>query len=399
MQLPSLFDILLENDLCQEIDLRAQVTLLDRPQVPTPMAERQQFLRQAVAAYGIDSCIRNPGDVATVYRGVTTRHFLEIQALYCDRLGRSAEVVMEIQKAKALNAGAKMIEDEAVWSICMYLNDRRQQSTTATIEQTDASWAIIVVSLPTGITAVNDSASLSFAVLIVDVSHDLVIAFRTAASEASTESTNMALYDALAATRRPSVSGQGGLVWHPPRTVLVDPSNTNPWLKKACAELGITATEASTREVVDQSKTVQLVRSVLSTPRLLAPHGMSVSKFELVFDRLLLIVQKIEPRRAATLNSESYSHLRGFSQDPAAMLPALRWLLPVVESRIADGAVLHRGLHYTHELLELWPDRLAQLRVSAEAEARAWVYFEHEVVCAASAAELRRTDGSLRPNR
>ena len=186
------------------------------------------------------------------------------------------------------------------------------------------------------------------------------IAFRTATSEASTESTNMALCDALAATRRPSISGQGGLVWHLPRIVLVDPSNTNSCLEKACAELAITATVASTQMVADRSRTVQLVRRFLSIPQLLSPHGMAVSKFELVFDRSLSTIQKIEPRRAAKLSSESFSHLRGFSQDPATMLPALRWLLPVVEARIADGSVLHRGLHYTHELLELWPGRLAQ---------------------------------------
>ena len=177
MQLASLLDIPLENDLCQEIDFRAQVKLLGRQEVPASMAERQRFLRQIVPVHGINACIRNPIDVAALYRGVTTKRFLEIQALYCDRLGRPAETVMEILKAQAQQAGAEPIKDEAVWSICMYLSESRQQSTAATIEQTDASWAVIVVSLPAGITVVDDSGLLSFAVLIVDLSLDLVIAY------------------------------------------------------------------------------------------------------------------------------------------------------------------------------------------------------------------------------
>ena len=81
-------------------------------------------------------------------------------------------------------------------------------------------------------------------------------------------------------------------------------------------------------------------------------------------------------------------------------IPALRQLLPVHPGTIdADGAVEFDGLHYEDDLLKYWPGHRVQLRRSEQAEATAWVYLDGEVLCQAMARELRRKDGTHRPNR
>ena len=209
----------------------------------------------------------------------------------------------------------------------------------------------------------------------------------------------MAFYDALTSCRRPSVEDRSGVAWTLPRVILIDQRYQSTWLEKSCADLAIETIYAPPADTSQRCALVGEVRRMWSMADDRLRRSMTQTKFEQIFDRFLFSVQQFEPRRAARLKSEFFSHRKGFSQDPAAMLPPLRWLLPAAEGEIANGSILHRGLHYEHDLLNLWPGRPARLRISTEAEARAWVYFEEDVICDASAAELRRRDGSFRPNR
>ena len=91
--------------------------------------------------------------------------------------------------------------------------------------------------------------------------------------------------------------------------------------------------------------------------------------------------------------------MQGFSRDPASIFPALRNLLPLHRSRICDGSVEFNGLHYADELLDLWQGKPVCLRCSEEAESRAWIYLNNEILCEANAIELRRRNGTYRPSR
>lgn len=400
MELTSLLDIPLPEDLCQEIDFRAHVALLNQRQGTAPwMLDHALSLRQAVAVRGVNACIRHPADITAIYTGVNTRHFLKIQELYCHRLGRSIETIVAIMKAQAYHAGVEPLQDEAVWAICMFLNDLRQQNTSMTIQKSDASWAIMSMTLAVETTAADGAISRPSLILVLDLSQDRVTAFKTVSTEAREEYIDLAFYDALTAARRPCFDDEAGLAWLLPKTLLVDPLDMNSWLKRACAELSIEVATTLSGAVLERSKTLRDIQGFWSALHSRPQRAMSASRFELVFDRSLFSIQGTEPKRAKEAKLQQFSNLRGYSQDPASMLPALRWLLPVIDTEVVNGSMLHRDLHYTHDLLQLWPGRLAQLRVSAESEARAWVYFGNEVVCEAFAVELRRKDGSYRPNR
>lgn len=400
MNFPSLFDIPLSDDLCREIDFRAQHALLrQRSSRSLPVTEHAQRLREAVAVYGADACIRHPGDIKTIYSGMTTRLFLAIQELYCDRLGRSVETVGQILKTQAKHSGREPVEDEAVWAICSYVDSRRHQITNVTILRTGAIWAIVSIYLPVQVMSIDGMVCPCSLALIVDLSCDQVIAFRTLDSRQRDESIRLALYDAIASSRQPSSENYSGLLWMLPNALLVDSSDTSSSLRQACVELSIEVVDSSTDVLLERSHAVTGIRDRWSESTYRSNQEYPVSTFELIFDRSLFSIQGTEPRRTKEERLQQFADLRGYSQDPASMLPALRWLLPEVRAVAANGSIPHRGLHYAHELLALWPGRTAQLRLSAESEARAWAYFGDEILCEALALELRRKDGSYRTNR
>lgn len=93
------------------------------------------------------------------------------------------------------------------------------------------------------------------------------------------------------------------------------------------------------------------------------------------------------------------SHL-GYNRDPAWQFPALRLLLPEHEAQVDEhGEITHGGLHYTEELLALFPGASVTLRSSLQNAATVWVYLDGEVLCVAHVRELRRADGTYRSRR
>jgi hypothetical protein len=81
-------------------------------------------------------------------------------------------------------------------------------------------------------------------------------------------------------------------------------------------------------------------------------------------------------------------------------ITATRSFLPLHNGMIShDGAVPFDGLHYTDELLLHWAGSSVTFRRSEQTEALIWVYLQDSVLCQAMARELRRRDGSYRPQR
>lgn len=395
----SLLDAPLSEELCQRIDLKAQYAMLcgQEPLLPALM-ENAQALVEAAELHGVNACIRRTSQIKDVYRGVTTKAIMMIKDLYCSRLCRSIKTVAEITRLLAHKTGVEPICDEAVWSICAYLADLREQQTSVTIAHLDTSWAAVPITLPVRLEVEGDAGAPTAMMSIVDMSINKLLAFRTIDSSALDAFVNLALYDAIALNRRPSAEDHAGVAWRLPKTLLIDRLDKNGQLEKACAavRIGIASTSS---DALKQLSAVQATENLWASHRERFNRVLPLKLFELLFDRSLFTLQAFEPRHQALLDAEAYRSRRGFSQDPASLLPALRWLLPSAEATVIGGSIAHGGLHYSHDLLELWPDHLAQIRVSAESEARAWVYFDDEIICEASAMELRRKDGTLRPHR
>ncbi len=120
----------------------------------------------------------------------------------------------------------------------------------------------------------------------------------------------------------------------------------------------------------------------------------------MLFDNYLHKAHGYGPLRMQEQQARDWANLIGYNRDPAWQFPALRCFLPSHNGIIGpDGTVEYDGLHYADELLSYWPGHPVTLRRSESSEAMAWVYLDGEVLCQAMARELRRQDGSYRPNR
>ena len=126
----------------------------------------------------------------------------------------------------------------------------------------------------------------------------------------------------------------------------------------------------------------------------------SQEQLALLFDNFLHRIRGFGPRRVQEEKGREFAHLIGYSRDPACMFLELRNLLPPHPCAThTDGTVEVDGLHYWDKLLTYFPRRAVIFRQSAHAEARAWIYLNGEILCEAMATELRRQDGTHRPNR
>ena len=120
----------------------------------------------------------------------------------------------------------------------------------------------------------------------------------------------------------------------------------------------------------------------------------------MLFDNYIEKFSDHGPRLRRNWLEWDYSHLVGYNRDPAWQFPALRRLLPSHVSTIGDdGTVAYDGLHYENDLLAYWLGHGVTLRQSEASEAIAWIQLDGEILCRAVARELRREDGSYRPNR
>ena len=70
-----------------------------------------------------------------------------IVELYCSRLERSMNMVWKIVHALALGTGRASISYEAVWAVCLHLEEQRQRETTVALTQDLTDWSILSLHL------------------------------------------------------------------------------------------------------------------------------------------------------------------------------------------------------------------------------------------------------------
>ncbi len=120
----SAFNIPLKAETCQQIHADALRRVTRNPQayaVPPGISVDQ--LREQALRYGQQVFLAHPEEIERLFKGVTFSVYRAIESLYCSRLGRTYTTVNLILRHMALEADMIPVETEAVWAICMHLED------------------------------------------------------------------------------------------------------------------------------------------------------------------------------------------------------------------------------------------------------------------------------------
>ena len=391
----SAFNLPLTLSACQQMHAAALLRVargLEAEAVPrsVPVAR----LRELLHRFGPEVCLAHPAEIEQRFRGVTLAVYQRIEALYCSRLARSIHMVTRILDAMARCANLTAIHEEAIWAMCLYLDELRLQQTSVTTDQLDATWWIgeIVSGAPATAKGGEDDASLCALVGVIDVSQARLLAFRQGAHEYEAELAALSLYDALVNARLPHPQGAGGLVWRAPTRLAVTGTLSEP-CKAACASLGVRIERTSSPPPL--TRDLQRVWTDLRTRLAVAP-----ARWGIVFDSALNRAYGTSPLRAREEADHRFGRLTGYQSDPASLVPGLRALLPLHDASISqEGEVLYDGLHYADDLLSNFPGSRVAVRRSEQTEAAIWVYLDGEILCRAMARELARRDRSYRSSR
>lgn len=383
---------LLAFDFCQQIHfvaLRRAVRKMQQGYIPgnPDLTERKSLAR----LHGAGAYIPHPDETKSVFRGVTLGVYRLVENLYCSRVNRSIPTVTEIVNVTARRAGVMPLHPEAVWTLSLYLDDRREEVTTVCVERTDTTWWVGRITPEIRVRGESDALFRPSILFVLDVATATVLAFRLIEETEIAQAIPLVVYDAIVAQRVPSARTAGGLRWHLP-TGLAFEGGLPECGVDACRQIGI-----------------RLSRMDCSLPVIHALRGdwwkdfsdrqYSKRQFELLFDTYLEKVHGYGPYRPQERRDCDFGDLIGYSLDPAQQFPGLRSFLPSHAGLIAEDAVEYNGLHYTDELLSYWPNRRVEIKVSEHQEALAWVYVDGEVLCEVRARELRRADGTYRANR
>jgi hypothetical protein len=391
----SAFNIPLKAETCQQIHAEALRRVTRNPQayaVPSGISIGQ--LREQALRYGQQVFLAHPEEIERLFRGVTFSVYRAIESLYCSRLGRAYATVNLILRHMALEAGMTPVETEAVWAICMHLEELRAQRSAVTVERSSSTWRLVHLALSnaserSGVHACGETQLL--AALVIDVDASRVLAFRAEEDREESELSSLALYDAIVSERHPQPLGACGLCWRIPARLRVDeilPENC----QLGCRILGIVTECVSHRmPLIDE------LREAWSNEQ--QRRKIARERRALVFESLLKQVFGMSPMRTREEHEHVFGRLVGYSQDPAQVFPALRAFLPEYSAVIdEDGIVVFDGLHYTEDLLTYWAGSRITVKRSEHTEAVLWVYLGGKILCQAMARELARRGRQLSCN-
>lgn len=392
--LTSLLRTPLHIELCQHIHFQAlrQATAGIHP-TATPPDLPQDRLRSLANEGGMDVYLLSPERVRRVFTNITLIIYRTIADLYCDRLGRNIEMVFRIISRLAESEKWGSINYEAVWAVCLYLNDRARKETEVTVRHEATDWWLLPITPQLSTGEKLGQSHWSF-VCVIEPTTPHVLSFRVASSNFGCDALLLVLYDAIVSWRFPAREGAAGLVWSLPNRIILDDRVVVPGFETTVAKL---------------CPTITLQRASLQSLFVTALQGDWLKGMEddvgdearlsQLFDNYLSKIHGFGPLRHRRENEKEFSHNVGYGRDPGYQFPALRELLPTHTCVIEQGAIYYDGLHYEHEYLFLFEGAVIGLRQSQVGEACAWVYLDGDILCEAWARELRRSDGNYRPFR
>lgn len=383
----------LRQDICQQIHYAAlqiaangacpEMLPVDLP--PAWFLERRHF-------WGSEVYLAYPEHIERIFSGVSLAVYNLIEELYCCRLGRSIRTVWQILSKLALQADVPPLEYEAIWAICLYLEERRRARLDTTVERLETIWQVVRLHPDVKIQGASKVYRPTL-LCVLDTGSARVLSFRIAHPSHMEEAASLAIYDAIVLQRQPSQEGSAGLIWRLPQE-LVSEIGLSMDTKNALSGMGV--------EIKSGPETAGSLLKALrgDWDKNLSGRIFQPNRFSLVFDNYLQKIHRYGPVYIRQDQAREFAQLIGYNRDPAWQFPALRQLLPRRVGYItSNGTVEYDGLHYEDSLLAYWLGRPVTLRISQQAEATAWIYLDEEILCQATAQELRRKDGSYRLNR
>lgn len=389
----SLFTLPLLPEVCQQIHAEALLRVARSLEMQTiPSSVPVARLRELIRHRGPEICLLHPTEITHLFCGVTFSVYQHIEALYCSKIERSIQTITAILSVMAKRATIPPIHEEAIWALCLHLDERRERMIRVTTQPSQAQWWLgaIAPGVPGCGTEKREHTTL---VGVIDISTPCVLAFRAGTEQSLTELATLSLYDALVAARRPHARGAGGLIWNIPSCLLTT-ETLLPTCTPACVLLGMSI-NACARSAVPLIEEVETYWRDIHTQA-----SVPLAQRAVVFESILNRAYGSSPLRAREQAHHHFGHLLGHQSDPASFFPALRTLLPPHDASISVcGEIFSDGLHYTDDLLALFPGASVSIRRSEQTEAIIWVYLDGEILGEARARELVRRDGSYRAHR
>lgn len=383
----------LDRDLCQRIHYQALVRAIRgyRPEA-VPSTVDLARLRELGQLLGSEIYLSHPQTVEEVFAGISIGVYRLIVELYCSRLERSIGMVWRIAQALASEAGKAAVTYEAVWALCLHLEERRRRETQVTLERDAVTWWLASLSCEGSNLCELEASGRRLIVCLHDIARQTVLAFRVVHPQEVAEAYGLVLYDALVGKRRPGRDAAAGLSWLVPGRLVIEQAAPQDF-RGGCARLGI-ALETK-REAPPFYQEVEVgFRQEISG------RGLCADRWAEAFDSYLHKAYGYSPLRVHEDRDRDYADLVGYNRDPTWQCPALRSFLPSHTAAITqDGAICYDDLHYADDLLAHWAGTPVTFRRSEQMEALIWVYLEGSLLCQAMARELRRRDGSYRPSR
>ena len=130
----------LDRDLCQRLHYEALVRAgcgCHPEEVPSTVYLAR--LRELGQLLGSEVYLSHPEAVEKVFAGVSIGVYRLTVELYCSRLERSIRMVWRIAQVLAREAERAEIAYEAVWALCLHLEERRRHETEVTLERDAAT--------------------------------------------------------------------------------------------------------------------------------------------------------------------------------------------------------------------------------------------------------------------
>ena len=103
----------------------------------------------------------------------------------------------DILAAMALSAGHAPIAYEAVWSICVHLDKRREDNSNVSCESLKASWLLTRISPDVLVRYDGPIAYRPIITCVVDITRQQVLSFRIGSLSEGDQDAALAIYDAL----------------------------------------------------------------------------------------------------------------------------------------------------------------------------------------------------------
>jgi hypothetical protein len=382
----------LQMHVCQEIHYRAlRAAMYNQGQSAVPERIDLFLLGRHAKCFGSEAYLSSALTLEAIFRGVTSKVFEVIEQLYCSRERRSINMIARILRVMAERVGVEPVSNEAIWAICLYLQERRAAKTDITIERHAATWQILIYE---PVIQVSDAMVKTYTPIItyvLDTARSRVLAFRVDQAH-STNALRLAFYDALVLQRHSAPRGAKSIIWFLPE-ILVTEEATHEDVHASCAELNIKVQKTP-------AAATTIVNFESEWNREFTGRVLPDWRFRVIFDNYLAKLYDHSPLEAQAQQAHAAKHLIGLQHDPAEQLAPLRYLLPAYQGIIEnDGSVSLDGLHYANDLLGYWPGYEVRVRKSQQTEAVAWIYLNDGVLCTAHARELRRKDGTYRQSR